>query len=75
MALAIWDQEAPFKTRARAEFDTSVETFRHHRAAQCELHAALAAGGNAASDRRLLCVIKLNGQRITQLQDEMDALK
>jgi len=75
VALASWDQEPPFRTKARANFDASVETFRRHRAAQGELHASLSAGGNAASDRRLLCAIELNEQRATQLQNEMGALK
>jgi hypothetical protein len=75
VALASWDQEPPFKTRARANFDASVETFHRHRAAQCELHASLAAGGNATGDRRLLCAIELNEQRVTQLQTEMGGLK
>lgn len=75
VALASWNQEPPFKIRARANFDASVKTFRRHRAAQCELHASLAAGGNATSDRRLLCTIELNERRVTQLQEEMGALK
>jgi uncharacterized protein YecT (DUF1311 family) len=75
VTLASWDQEPPFKTRTRANLDASVEAFRRHRAAQCELHASLAAGGNAASDRRLLCAIELNEKRVTQLQNEMGALK
>ena len=75
VALASWDQEPSFKSRARANLDASVETYRRHRAAQCELHASLAAGGNAASDRRLLCAIELNEERVAQLQSEMGALK
>lgn len=74
-ALASWDQEAPFRTRARANFDASAEAFRRYRAAHCELRASLAAGGNAAGDRRLLCAIELNEQRVIQLQNEMGALK
>jgi hypothetical protein len=75
MALYSWDQETPFKTRARATLATSVEMFSQYRAAQCALQASLAAGGNAASDRLLLCAIQLNGQRVAQLQNEMAALK
>jgi hypothetical protein len=75
VALASWDQEPRIRTQARANFDASVETFRRHRAAQCELTASLAAGGNAASDRRLICGIELNEQRVTQLQSEIGVLK
>jgi uncharacterized protein YecT (DUF1311 family) len=74
-ALASWDQESSFRTRARANFDASAEAFRRYRAAQCELHASLAAGGNATGDRRLLCTIELNEQRAAQLQNEMGTLK
>lgn len=75
VALAGWDQDPPFKARAHADFDASVKEFRGYRAAQCELYASLAAGGNATGDRRLLCAIELNEQRVTQLHEEMSALK
>lgn len=75
LALSNWDQEPNFKARARSNFKASAASFSRYRSAQCELQASLAAGGNAAGDRRLLCAIELNEQRATQLQSEAGTLK
>jgi uncharacterized protein YecT (DUF1311 family) len=56
--------------RQLAAFDDAVKRFRQYRASQCSFVAALAAGGNAATDRRLLCEIDLNEARIFQLSTD-----
>lgn len=55
--------------RALAAFEASSVAFRQYRDKQCEFMAALAMGGNAASDRRLLCEIELNMRRTTDLSE------
>ncbi len=67
-SLEKWDQEPAIRSRSLSAFETSVSQFIHYRETQCEFHASLAAGGNAAGDRRLLCEIELNNRRAAELQ-------
>jgi uncharacterized protein YecT (DUF1311 family) len=50
------------------ELQLASRKFAAYRHAQCEWQAALADGGNAASDRRLLCEIELNERRAAELK-------
>jgi len=73
--LSNWDQEQQYKTRSISKLDTSATQFQRYRKAQCDLQASLAAGGNAAGDRRLLCHIALDEKRVAELQAAKESLK
>jgi Lysozyme inhibitor LprI len=64
--IAKWDEDARFKTAARARFQASRVAFDRYRAAACEFQASLGGGaiGNALSMRRLACIAELNTRRI-----------
>lgn len=49
-------------------FEAAASQFLRYRQSQCEFQTSLAAGGNGAVDRRLLCEIDLNNRRIAELQ-------
>jgi uncharacterized protein YecT (DUF1311 family) len=55
-------------------FDKSVTEYRNYRSQQCNFVGSLAFGGNAQGDRRLLCEIDLNEERIRQLQIDLKAV-
>ncbi len=63
-----WDQEPQYRARSIAALNDSSAKFRQYRESQCEFQAAVAAGGNGAGDRRLLCNIGLNLRRTAELQ-------
>jgi uncharacterized protein YecT (DUF1311 family) len=69
-ALTRRDEEPASVAREVAAFDAAAMRFRQYRATQCSFMASLAAGGNAASDRRLLCEIELNQTRASHLLPE-----
>jgi hypothetical protein len=64
--IAKWDEDAKFKTAARARLATSRIAFVRYRAAACDFHSSLGGGaiGNALSIRRLACIAELNTRRI-----------
>jgi uncharacterized protein YecT (DUF1311 family) len=62
-----WDQEASYRGRTQTYLRKSIGAFAEGKSAECELQASLAAGGNAASDRRLICQIDMNERRISEL--------
>lgn len=74
-ALLNWDQEQQYKTRSISKLDTASTQFQRYRKNQCEFDASLAAGGNAADDRRLLCYIALDEKQAAELQAAQGALK
>lgn len=73
--LSNWDQEQEYKKRSISKLDTAAIQFQRYRKAECELQASLAAGGNAAGDRRLLCCIALDEKRVAELQAAQESLK
>jgi uncharacterized protein YecT (DUF1311 family) len=74
-ALTQWDEVPQIRDQALAAFDDSIVAFRHYRKTQCEVQASLAAGGNSANDRRLLCLIELNMERTSQLEIAENSLE
>lgn len=73
--LTHWDEEAQYKSRSVTQLQASVSKFAQYRESQCEFLSSLAAGGNGAGDRRLLCHIGLNQRRIAELREAQDSLK
>ena len=67
-SLAKWDQEPSYKSRSTSELEAASLQFVRFRDSQCAFHASMAAGGNGAGDRRLLCEIELNNRHIADLQ-------
>ena len=68
-AISTWDEAAEVRKRTKSAFADTGRAFRQYRSAQCDLQAVLAAGGTGAQDRRLMCAIELNEQRINYLQE------
>lgn len=68
-ALQHWDEWPSNKQRARQAWRASARQFVRYRQAQCDLQAALAAGGTGTGHRRLLCEIALNLQRVAALAE------
>jgi uncharacterized protein YecT (DUF1311 family) len=62
-----WDANSEYRQRASQLFDEAEKQFGHSREAQCEFESSLSAGGNSASDRRLMCQIEMNERRIVDL--------
>lgn len=73
--LAKWDQEPTYRADAASAFDAAVSAFVRFREHQCSFQASLAAAGNAAEDRRLLCEIELNTSRIAYIQSVKEFLQ
>lgn len=69
-ALTRWDENARYRTAARARLDVSNKDFARYRASCCAFNASLVGGaaGNAQEMRRLACVHEVNGQRARQLR-------
>ena len=67
-ALERWEQEPSYKSRGKEALKASSRAFDRMRQAQCEFQATLAAGGNGSGERRLLCEVELNRQRVAELQ-------
>lgn len=67
--LSRWDEEPQYKSVAARRLRESIANFLGYERSQCELQASLAAGGNGAGDRRLLCVIELNETRAASLRE------
>lgn len=74
-ALEKWDTESEFKNLSITQLDESKLKYLDYRESQCEFQASLAAGGNAASDRRFLCYINLDENRLIELQATLKSLK
>jgi uncharacterized protein YecT (DUF1311 family) len=63
------------RQRATREFVKAARQFVQYREAQCRWQAAVAFGGNAATDRQLLCAIELNDRRAAQLRQAAELLR
>lgn len=74
-ALSRWQEDAGYKQYSLAAQEVASAEFLRARSAQCELQATLAAGGNGANDRRLLCRVELNERRVTDIQAIAVSLK
>jgi Lysozyme inhibitor LprI len=75
VALLRADQDKSGINRAVEAFDKSASEYKRYKLEQCEFVAALAFGGNAQGDRRLLCQIELDAARIRYLSaDSKDAV-
>lgn len=73
-ALERWGEEPHYKSQSAAALRASSVAFVRMRATQCEFAASLAAGGNGATDRRLLCEIELNERRSAELRASISSL-
>ncbi len=63
-----WDDTPSNRGRVHHYLLSSGKQYLLYRKEQCELQAALAAGGTGGSHRRYLCILELNEQRILHLQ-------
>jgi uncharacterized protein YecT (DUF1311 family) len=70
-----WNQEPEYRKASTDALRLANASFEQFRDAQCDYVASLAAGGNAAGDRRYLCQIELNDQRARHLKAEIDRLR
>lgn len=70
--IALWDAEPPDVRRALQLLDVDRKAYRAYRAAQCELQASAAAGGNGAGDLRAMCMIEQDRVRIALLRAQLD---
>lgn len=70
--IALWDAEPPDVRHSLRLFDADRKTYRAYRAAQCELQASAAAGGNGAGDLRAMCVIEQDRARMALLRAHLD---
>jgi uncharacterized protein YecT (DUF1311 family) len=66
-----WDAEPDDRQRAVTLLKQSFTHFAAFRDADCEYHAAAAAGGNGAGDRRLQCRIDLDSQYAASLGKQL----
>ena len=66
-ALTKSDEDPPQVSRAVETFEMASQQYQRYRQVQCDSVAALAFGGNAAVDRRLLCQIEMDGRRVADL--------
>jgi hypothetical protein len=66
--LGKWDEDEVYKKRSVAAHRLAISEFSRMREAQCDFLATLAAGGNGAGDRRLLCRIELNERHTLDLR-------
>lgn len=69
-ALAKWDEDANYVSRAKTKLQLSSKAFEQYREAQCAFAASMGGGaiGNALDMRRLACVTELNDRRAEQLR-------
>jgi uncharacterized protein YecT (DUF1311 family) len=63
--------DATERARELSAFDEAAARFAEYRDRQCAFVASLAAGGNSATDRRLLCEIELNNARAMELARDL----
>lgn len=63
------------RRRVHAYVLSSGKQYLRYRKEQCELQAALAAGGTGGSHRRFLCILELNEQRMGYLQSVKEMTK
>jgi hypothetical protein len=74
-ALDRWNEEPNYKSNSAAALRESSKAFAQMRSVQCGYLASLAAGGNGAGDRRLLCEIALNERRVADLRASIASLR
>lgn len=70
-----WQEDEIHKGNALAAKEQAHAEFIRARSAQCELQAMLAAGGNGANDRRLLCRIELNDRRVEEVRSIVASIR
>lgn len=70
-----WDQTPEDKTRALIALNEGATNFESYVKSQCDFQASIAAGGNAATNRRLLCEIELKKKRVAELQSTTKGLQ
>lgn len=70
-----WDDTPENRKRVNIYLLSSGKQYLRYRQEQCELQAALAAGGTGGSHRRFLCILELNEQRMTHLQSVNEVVK
>lgn len=70
-----WSEEESSKKRSVTAHRIALSEFERMRDSQCELMASLAAGGNSAEDRKLLCRIELNARYTKDLSAIAFSLK
>jgi hypothetical protein len=75
VALNRWDETPSNRTRATVAFKKSMAQFRRYRLEQCELQAALAAGGTGTTHRRLLCAIELNQRQMDDMASVIERVQ
>jgi len=66
-----WDEDAKYRTAAKARFTASKKAFALYRAAECGFRASLGGGaiGKALTIRKLACVVELNVRRRLYLDE------
>lgn len=70
-----WQEDEIHKRNALAAEERAHAEFIRSRSAQCELQAMLAAGGNGANDRRLLCRVELNDRRVDEVRSIVASIR
>ncbi|MES2041059.1 MAG: lysozyme inhibitor LprI family protein [Pseudomonadota bacterium] len=70
-----WDDTPANRRRVHVYVLSSGKQYLRYRKEQCELQAALAAGGTGGSHRRFLCILELNEQRMAHLQSVKEVTK
>ncbi|MFZ6641267.1 lysozyme inhibitor LprI family protein [Undibacterium sp. TC4M20W] len=70
-----WDDTLANRGRVQRYLLSAGKQYLLYRKEQCELQAALAAGGTGGSHRRYLCILELNEQRMLHLQGVKTSLQ
>ncbi|MFZ6710579.1 lysozyme inhibitor LprI family protein [Undibacterium sp. TC9W] len=70
-----WDDTPANRGRVQRYLLSAGKHYLLYRKEQCELQAALAAGGTGGSHRRYLCILELNEQRMLHLQGVQTSLQ
>jgi len=61
-------EDPSINRRVTEQLEKANAEYQSYRATHCDAVAALAMGGNAASDRRMLCHIELDTRRVADLK-------
>jgi len=75
VALQGWDEDQHWRDKAIEDFKRASHAFREYQKQQCDFEASTAAGGNAAGDLRLECILRLSKERTTLLLKQANNLK
>jgi len=74
-AVLRWDDTQNNRDRVRSHLLAAGKQYLLYRKEQCELQAALAAGGTGGSHRRYLCILEMNEQRMLYLKSIQASLQ